>query len=130
MKNSQERGKRFSILHSRLFIFLRGAVPLLLVALALLAGPTLLVWWLRGGPFGLDDLLIGGSIILVLLVTPGSHCAQLIDMLRLVAHQIGALCLICVHVGLLSITSIHRTQGTLAVQLRHRSARWGFPSGR
>ena len=55
MKNDEERHQRFSILHSQLFIFLRGAVPLLLVALALLAGPTLLVWWLRGGPFGLDD---------------------------------------------------------------------------
>lgn len=63
MKNSEERGKRFSILHSQFFIFLRGAVPLLLVALALLAGPTLLVWWLRGGgQLGLGDLVIGGAI--------------------------------------------------------------------
>jgi hypothetical protein len=38
MKNGEERHQRFSILHSQLFIFLRGAVPLLLVTLALLAG--------------------------------------------------------------------------------------------
>jgi uncharacterized BrkB/YihY/UPF0761 family membrane protein len=67
MKNDEERHQRFSILHSQLFIFLRGAVPLLLVALAVLAGPTLLVWWLRGGPFGVDDALIGAAISVVLL---------------------------------------------------------------
>jgi len=71
MKNSQERGKRFSIFHSRLFLFLRGAVPLLLVALALLAGPTLFVWWLRGGPFSMDDALIGGAISVALLAVAG-----------------------------------------------------------
>ena len=55
-----------------MFIFLRGAVPLLLIALALLAGPALLVWWLRGGgQFGLDDLLIGGAISVVLLIVVG-----------------------------------------------------------
>ena len=52
-------------------MFLRGAVPLLLVALALLAGPALLVWWLRGGRFGLDDLLIGGAISIALLIVAG-----------------------------------------------------------
>ena len=71
MKNNDERHQRFSILHSQLFIFLRGAVPLLLVALALLAGPALLVWWLRGGPFGLDDALIGGAISVALLIVAG-----------------------------------------------------------
>ena len=71
MKNSDERQRRFSILHSQLFIFMRGAVPLLLVALALLAGPALLIWWLRGGPFGLDDLLIGGAISMALLIIAG-----------------------------------------------------------
>ena len=72
MKNSEERGKRVSILHSRFFLLLRGAVPLLLVALALLAGPALLVWWLRGGgQFGMDDLLIGGAISVALLIVAG-----------------------------------------------------------
>ena len=46
-------------------------MPLVLAALALLAGPTLLVWWLRGGPFGLDDALIGGAISVALLVVLG-----------------------------------------------------------
>jgi uncharacterized BrkB/YihY/UPF0761 family membrane protein len=71
MKNDEERHQRFSILHSQLFIFLRGAVPLLVVALALLAGPALLVWWLRGGQFGLDDALIGGAISVALLAVAG-----------------------------------------------------------
>jgi uncharacterized BrkB/YihY/UPF0761 family membrane protein len=70
--NDEERHQRFSMLHSQLFIFLRGAVPLLLVALALLAGPALLVWWLRGGgQFGMDDALIGGAISVALLIVAG-----------------------------------------------------------
>ena len=71
MKNNDERHQRFSILRSQLFIFLRGAVPLLLVALALLAGPALVVWWLRGGPFGMADFLIGGAISVALLIAAG-----------------------------------------------------------
>jgi uncharacterized BrkB/YihY/UPF0761 family membrane protein len=71
MKNDKERHQRFSILHSQLFILLRGAVPLVLVGLALLAGPTLLIWWLRGGPFGIDDALIGGAIGVGLLIVAG-----------------------------------------------------------
>ena len=72
MRNKRDNSqRRFSILHSQLFIFLRGAVPLLLVALALLAGPALLVWWLRGGTFGLDDALIGGAISVALLAVAG-----------------------------------------------------------
>jgi uncharacterized BrkB/YihY/UPF0761 family membrane protein len=71
MKNDEERHQQFSIFNSQLFIFLRGAVPLLLVALALLAGPALLVWWLRGGRFGVDDLLIGGAISVALLIVAG-----------------------------------------------------------
>src|SRR5262245_28471444 len=62
---------RFSMSSARVFLFLRGAVPLLLVGLALLAGPALLVWWLRGGPFGVDDALIGGAISVVLLIVVG-----------------------------------------------------------
>ena len=71
MKDDEDRRQRFSIFNSQLFIFLRGAVPLLLVALALLAGPTLLVWRLRGGSFGLGDLLIGGAISVALLLVAG-----------------------------------------------------------
>jgi uncharacterized BrkB/YihY/UPF0761 family membrane protein len=75
IENEELRNKRdtarFSIFNSRYFLFLRGAVPLLLVALALLAGPALLVWWLRGGPFGVDDALIGGAISVVLLIVLG-----------------------------------------------------------
>jgi uncharacterized BrkB/YihY/UPF0761 family membrane protein len=62
---------QFSIFNSHLFLLLRGAVPLLLVALALLAGPALLVWWLRGGSFGMDDALIGGAISVALLIIAG-----------------------------------------------------------
>jgi hypothetical protein len=55
----------------RFFILLRGAVPLVLVALALLAGPTLLTWWLNGGPFQLSYLLIGGVVTVGLLAALG-----------------------------------------------------------
>jgi uncharacterized BrkB/YihY/UPF0761 family membrane protein len=75
IENEELRNKRdnaqFSIFNSQLFIFLRGAVPLALVVLALLAGPTLLVWWLHGGPFGLDDALLGGAISVALLIALG-----------------------------------------------------------
>ena len=72
MRNKRDNAhSRFSIFNAQLFIFLRGIVPLLLVALALLAGPTLLIWWLRGGPFGVDDLLIGGAISVALLIVAG-----------------------------------------------------------
>jgi hypothetical protein len=52
----------------RLALLLRAGGPLALAGLALLAGPALLVWWLRGGPFGLDDALIGGAISAALLL--------------------------------------------------------------
>ena len=52
---------------ARLALLLRAGGPLALAGLALLAGPALLVWWLRGGPFGLDDGLIGGAISVALL---------------------------------------------------------------
>jgi uncharacterized BrkB/YihY/UPF0761 family membrane protein len=71
MKNGEEPNRRSSILHSRLFLFFRGGVPLLLVALALLAGPALLAWRLRGGRFGFDDALIGGAISATLLIVLG-----------------------------------------------------------
>ena len=71
MKSGEEPDRPSSIFNSRLFIFLRGGVPLLLAMLALLASPALLIWWLRGGPFGLDDALIGGAISLALLIVLG-----------------------------------------------------------
>jgi uncharacterized BrkB/YihY/UPF0761 family membrane protein len=55
----------------QMFTFLRGAVPLVLAALAVLAGPALLIWWLRGGVFGMDDLLIGAAISAALALVLG-----------------------------------------------------------
>lgn len=43
----------------KIWLFLRGAVPLLLVALALVAVPALVAWALLGGPLGWRHLLIG-----------------------------------------------------------------------
>ncbi len=51
----------------RVVLLLRGAVPLLIVAAAILAGPTLIVWWLLGGPFGWRHVLIGIGASLGLL---------------------------------------------------------------
>ncbi|MCG8346765.1 MAG: hypothetical protein MI924_03155 [Chloroflexales bacterium] len=48
-------------------LFVRGAIPLIGVALALLLGPTLLVWWWSGGLFDWRYLVIGGMISLGLL---------------------------------------------------------------
>ncbi|MEI6180433.1 MAG: hypothetical protein WCP31_06745 [Chloroflexales bacterium] len=51
----------------RVTLFLRGAVPLACVVVALVALPTLAVWWLFGGPFGwqqlLAGLLVGASLL-------------------------------------------------------------------
>ena len=52
-------------------LLVRGAVPLIAVTLALVAGPTLLVWWLSGGPFRWSYTLIGGAISLGLLAAMG-----------------------------------------------------------
>lgn len=51
----------------KLILFLRGAVPMLLLALLLVGLPTLLAWWLLGGSLGWHHLLIGlaGGAILV-----------------------------------------------------------------
>lgn len=43
----------------KLALLLRGAVPLVLVLLALVAAPTLLAWLLMGGPLGWRHLLVG-----------------------------------------------------------------------
>ena len=58
-------------LPSQLLILLRGIVPLVLAALILLAGPTLLVWWLIGGPFSLRHVLIGGAVTVGLVAALG-----------------------------------------------------------
>lgn len=53
----------------KLILLLRGAVPLALVALALVGLPTLVAWWLMGGPFGWRHLLAGlagGAVLLAL----------------------------------------------------------------
>lgn len=56
---------------SRGSLLLRSIAPLILVVLALLACPTLLVWWLLGGPFGMHHAVIGGVISLLLLLLIG-----------------------------------------------------------
>jgi uncharacterized BrkB/YihY/UPF0761 family membrane protein len=81
MKSGEEPDRRCFIFNSRLFIFLRGAVPLLLAVPALLAGPALLIWWLRGGPFGLDDALIGGAISVALLIVLGLVFGWAVDQI-------------------------------------------------
>lgn len=43
----------------KLMLLLRGAVPLALMVLLLIGLPTLLAWWLLGGPLGWQHLLIG-----------------------------------------------------------------------
>jgi hypothetical protein len=43
----------------RVILFLKGAVPLALLAVAMVAVPALMAWWLLGGPFGWRHLLIG-----------------------------------------------------------------------
>jgi uncharacterized BrkB/YihY/UPF0761 family membrane protein len=52
----------------KIWLLLRTIVPLAAVALAVLAGPALLTWWLLGGPFGWRHVLIGGAISLALLI--------------------------------------------------------------
>jgi hypothetical protein len=71
MKHENGDNSQRSILNSDIFLLLRGVVPLALVVLALLAGPMLAVWLLRGGPFGWDDALIGGAVSVALLAGLG-----------------------------------------------------------
>ncbi|NNJ11380.1 hypothetical protein EKD04_013650 [Chloroflexales bacterium ZM16-3] len=54
----------------RFILFLRGAVPLLLVGLALIGVPALLAWWVTSGLFGWPQLLagvLGGAALLLIL---------------------------------------------------------------
>jgi membrane protein required for beta-lactamase induction len=55
----------------RVILFLRGAVPLALVAIALVAVPALLSWWLLGEAFGWPNLLAGVACGAVLLALGG-----------------------------------------------------------
>jgi len=67
--NDRRRGGSRS--EARFWLLLRGVVPLLLVALLVLPGPTLAVWWVAGGAFRWRYLLIGGAISAALLVLLG-----------------------------------------------------------
>ena len=60
-----------STLIAQLIVLVRGVVPLLLLALALLIGPTLVVWWVDGGSLSWRYVLIGGAISALLLVLIG-----------------------------------------------------------
>lgn len=55
----------------RVALFLRGAVPLALVALGLVGVPTLLAWWLLGGPLGWRHLLVGLASAVILFALGG-----------------------------------------------------------
>jgi len=55
----------------RVALFLRGAVPLALVALGLVGVPTLLAWWLLGGPLGWRHLLAGLASAVILFALGG-----------------------------------------------------------
>jgi uncharacterized membrane protein YqjE len=51
----------------RVMLFLRGAVPLALAAVGLVALPALVSWWVLGGAFGWRNIvvgLIGGAALL------------------------------------------------------------------
>lgn len=64
-------------------LLLRGAGPLLLVGLALLAGPTLAAWWLLGGgPLGWRQIVIGAAISLALLLGVGLALGWAMGRLR------------------------------------------------
>jgi uncharacterized BrkB/YihY/UPF0761 family membrane protein len=66
-QDGDERSRSRLLPSQRPWLLLRGFAPLALLSIVLLAGPTLLAWWLRGGPFGWDDALIGGAISAALL---------------------------------------------------------------
>lgn len=54
-------------LFQRALLLLRGFGPLFVAGLAVLTGPTLLTWWLFGGPFHWYYALIGGVVSVGLL---------------------------------------------------------------
>ncbi|GAB4428737.1 MAG: hypothetical protein OHK0015_11980 [Chloroflexi bacterium OHK40] len=51
----------------RLLLFIRGALPLVLLALALVGLPTLVAWWVLGGPFGWRHLGVGVLVGMLLV---------------------------------------------------------------
>ena len=57
--------------NTRFFTLVRAAAQLLLAALGLLLGPTLVVWLVLGGPFGWRHVIVGGAISAALLVLMG-----------------------------------------------------------
>jgi hypothetical protein len=69
--DSPKDGRGRPTLIARLVLLARGVVPLLLVALGLLAGPTLAVWWVVGGSLSWRHVLIGGAISAALLLLMG-----------------------------------------------------------
>lgn len=51
----------------RIMLFLRGAVPLALAGVALVAAPALVSWWVLGGTFGWRNIVagvVGGAALL------------------------------------------------------------------
>lgn len=51
----------------RLMLFLRGALPLALVGVVLVAVPALLSWWVLGGGFGWRNVVagvVGGAMLI------------------------------------------------------------------
>ncbi|MCS6879724.1 MAG: hypothetical protein RMK84_16885 [Oscillochloridaceae bacterium] len=63
-------------------LFLRGAVPLALVALALIGVPTALAWWLLGGPLGWRHLLVGVAGAAILFALAGLALGWAIGRVR------------------------------------------------
>jgi hypothetical protein len=55
----------------KIWLLVRAVVPLVAAGLAVLAGPTLVAWWLVGGPFGWRHVLIGGAVSLTLVAGGG-----------------------------------------------------------
>ncbi|ACL25604.1 MULTISPECIES: hypothetical protein [Chloroflexus] len=55
----------------RIWLVVRGWVPLLAVLVALIGGPALLAWLILGGPFGWLHVLIGVGVAAGLLLIGG-----------------------------------------------------------
>ena len=87
MKQRERKNTDGSPRQASVVLLVRGAVPLIAVALALLVGPSLLVWWLSGGPFGWHHALIGGGISLGLLAALGLALGWAIGRMRRSRHR-------------------------------------------
>ncbi|WP_322511250.1 hypothetical protein [Chloroflexus sp.] len=55
----------------RIWLVVRGVVPLLAVLAGLIGGPALLAWLISGGPFGWPHLLIGMAVAAALIAVGG-----------------------------------------------------------